>query len=59
MPEQPPSVLDLERNDLDGAIAIVRWYKAHGRELSPDLFQTLAMLQDDADAFLSHPEVTS
>jgi hypothetical protein len=41
---KPVSVWDLERNDLEGAIAFV---EARGGDITPDESQVLQQLQDD------------
>lgn len=43
---------DLERNDVEGALAVFRWYREQGRETPPDLAHVLLMLQDDSDELL-------
>ena len=52
MTADPPPTLDIERNDIEGALAVFRWYRERGREIHPDTAHVLLMLQDDSDELL-------
>jgi hypothetical protein len=47
MTAETPPTTDLDRNDIEGALAVHRWYRERGQTIPPDMAHVLLMLQDD------------